>query len=156
MLLLSLNLLRPALAVDPEAIKTQEDLEAVAGESRRAVEALTPEKAKEDAAKGWSSLGAAPVPIKEYKKPPKTQPKGLKPAKPNVVIGRPGWYGEPKNPLTKDGKPKPRGIGFFMKLLWAVAGLVIGGGIGFLFGGLLGAAIGGAVAAAGAWFLAPK
>lgn len=67
---------------------------------------------------------------------------GTRPLSANLIVGRPGKkrIREPKNPLTKDGKPKRQASGRW--LWWTGGGMLAGAGIGFLLGGPIGAGIG--------------
>ena len=78
----------------------------------------------------------------------------LQPAN-DFVVGSPRWMSEPENPLPKgpEGKKSDSGgMKFGMRLLGAVLGGLLCGGLGFFLAGPLGAAIGFAGGALGGWF----
>lgn len=78
-----------------------------------------------------------------------------RPLTPNLIVGEPGRKNirEPKNPLTKEGKPKKQLSGKW--LWWAAGGAAAGAGIGFLLGGPIGAGIGAVLGALAGFFFGP-
>lgn len=71
----------------------------------------------------------------------------------DFVVGKPQQLSEPKNPIDEKDEPKDKGGGggWKMKLLGAILGGLIVGGLGFLVGGPIGAAVGFASGAIGGW-----
>ncbi len=74
----------------------------------------------------------------------------------NLVVGEQGSgikWGEPKTPLTKDGKAKKQKSG--KGLWWTLGGAAAGAGLGFLIAGPIGALIGGLLGALAGYFFGP-
>ncbi|MBI4347244.1 MAG: hypothetical protein HY553_10340 [Elusimicrobia bacterium] len=92
----------------------------------------------------------SPAPVPADAPPPRP---GLVKAKGDFVVGSPQEYREPKNPLTREDKPKARHGGFLLKLLGAAIGAALGGVVGFFLGGPVGAALGAAAGGIGGWFV---
>lgn len=60
---------------------------------------------------------------------------------------------EPKNPLTREDKPKGHGSNWLIKVIGAVLGGLLCGVAGFFLGGPIGAAAGFAAGAIGGWMV---
>lgn len=74
--------------------------------------------------------------------------------RPDVIVGKEGTrIREPRNPFTRDGKPKDRRSGKWY--WWGLGGAAAGAGIGFLVGGPAGALIGGILGALLGLFFGP-
>lgn len=71
----------------------------------------------------------------------------------DFVVGKPQNMREPKNPLTREDKPKGHGSGWLVKIIGAVLGGLLCGVLGFFVGGPIGAAAGFAAGAIGGWMV---
>ncbi|MEI8191509.1 MAG: hypothetical protein WCI75_17480, partial [candidate division NC10 bacterium] len=128
-------------------------IRAVLDASEQAARAGDPQDAARLAGKGFDGAAqsqgfVSPPPVPELEH-------GEKRPTANLIIGDPGraTLREPRNPLTKEGKPGRQRSGHGG--MWALGGAAVLGLAGFLLGGPIGAAIGAVLGAALGGFLGP-